>query len=307
MYLYVFHVPTTTPNLKTLIVLGGPTASGKTALAIKLAQHFGTEIISGDSRQFYQEMKIGNARPTDAELAAARHHFVADRSIHEPLTAGGFEREALARLQTIFEHNDYAVLAGGSGLYLRALCEGLDKFPEVTNAARTQVQNLLEEQGLSGLQLELERLDPVYFAKVDQQNARRLERALQVCYTSGKAYSSFLGKRAKRNFKCIYLRTHPERPLLYNRINQRVDLMLEEGLEAEAQALFPHRNLPVLQTVGYQEWWPFFAGEYTRERAVELVKQNSRRYAKRQVTWFSRGGVYRAVAGVEEAVEAVLA
>jgi len=234
-----------------------------------LARHFGTEIISGDSRQFYREMEIGNARPGAEELAAAKHHFVADRSIHAPLTAGGFEREGLERLRTIFTDHDYAVLAGGSGLYLRALCEGLDEFPEVTDAARTQVQSLSEGQGLPGLQIELERLDPDYFAVVDQQNTRRLERALQVCYTSGLAYSSFLGKRKQRDFKCVYLRTHPDRPLLYDRINRRVDLMLEQGLEQEARALQPYRNLPVLQTVGYQEWWPFFAGDYTRERAVE--------------------------------------
>ena len=250
-------------------------------------------------------MEIGNARPTPEELAAAKHHFVADRSIHEPLTAGGFEREGLARLKTIFANHDYAVLVGGSGLYLRALCEGLDEFPEVTDAARTQVQKLVEGQGLPGLQAELERLDPDHFAVVDQQNPRRLERALQVCYSSGQPYSSFLGKRAMRDFTCVYLRLHPERPLLYDRINRRVDLMLRQGLEEEARALQPYRNLPVLQTVGYQEWWPFFDGDYTRERAVELIKQNSRRYAKRQVTWFGRGDVYRVVAGVGEAVGVV--
>ena len=291
--------------MKTLIVLGGPTASGKTALAIELAQYFGTEIISGDSRQFYREMEIGNARPTPDELAAARHHFVADRGVLQPLTAGGFEREGLARLAEIFQRNDHAVLAGGSGLYLRALSEGLDDFPEVTEAARTRVRGLVNEHGPDGLRAELERLDPAYFATVDQQNTRRLERALLVCYTSGQPYSSFLGKRKQRDFRCVRLRTHPERPLLYDRINRRVDLMLELGLEAEAKALLPHRNLPALQTVGYQEWWPYFDGEYNHDRAVELIKQNSRRYAKRQVTWFGRGGVYRAVDGVGEAVELI--
>jgi tRNA dimethylallyltransferase len=250
-------------------------------------------------------MEIGNARPIATELAAAKHHFIADRSIHDPLSAGGFEREGLACLRTIFEHHDYAVLTGGSGLYLRALCQGLDKFPDVTDAARTQVQNLVVEQGLTGLQTELERLDPQHFAVVDQQNPRRLERALQVCYSAGQPYSSFLGKREKRDFQCVYLRTHPERPLLYNRINQRVDAMLDGGLEAEARALYSHRHLPVLQTVGYQEWWPLFDGDYDRDRAVELIKQNSRRYAKRQVTWFGRGGGYVAVDGVAAAVELV--
>ncbi|WP_262713684.1 tRNA (adenosine(37)-N6)-dimethylallyltransferase MiaA [Neolewinella aurantiaca] len=287
------------------MVLGGPTASGKTSLAIQLAQHYDTEVISGDSRQFYEEMEIGNARPDKEELSAAKHHFVADRSIANPLSAGGFEREGLECLNSIFARNDYAVLTGGSGLYLRALCEGLDKFPDVSEAARTQVQELVEQEGLSGLQAELERLDPEYYAKVDRQNARRLERALQVCYSANRPYSSYLGKRSKRDFRCVYLRLHPERPLLYERINQRVDLMLEAGLEKEARELFRFRHLPVLQTVGYQEWWPYFEGTYDRDRAVELIKQNSRRYAKRQVTWFGRGDVYRAVAGLEEAVGVV--
>ncbi|MEM9929217.1 MAG: tRNA (adenosine(37)-N6)-dimethylallyltransferase MiaA [Bacteroidota bacterium] len=287
-----------TPAPRQLIVIGGPTASGKTALSIQVAQHFGTEIISGDSRQFYREMRIGNARPTPEELAAVPHHFVADRGVERALTAGRFAAEALERLEELFTRHQYVVLVGGSGLYLRALCEGLDAFPEVTAQARAQVQQLVKEQGLSGLQLELSRLDPDYFAKVDQQNSRRLERALQVCYSSDQPYSSFLGKRAPRPFQSHYFRTHPPREQLYERINLRVDLMLAEGLEEEARSLHPYRHLPILQTVGYQEWWPHFAGAYSRERAIELVKQNSRRYAKRQVTWFGRGEQYAAVNGV---------
>jgi tRNA dimethylallyltransferase len=283
-------------------VVGGPTASGKTSLAIDFARHFGTEIISGDSRQFYREMAIGNARPEAEELAAARHHFIADRSIHEPLTAGRFAAEALVRLEEVFGTNDKAVLVGGSGLYLRALCAGLDEFPEVTEAARTRVQTLLVEQGLTGLQAELRRLDPAYFATVDQQNGRRLERALKVCYTAGAPYSSFLGKRPQRPFQCVYLQPKMERPKLYDRINRRVDLMVDAGLEAEARALLPHRDLAVLQTVGYQEWWPYFKGLCTRDRTLELIRQNSRRYAKRQVTWFGRGGLYQPVDGLEDAL-----
>ncbi len=280
---------------KQLIVIGGPTASGKTSLALAVARHFGTEIISGDSRQFYREMKIGNARPEPEELAAAPHHFIADRSVQDPLTAGRFAEEALARLATLFQGHDRLVLVGGSGLYLRALCEGLDKFPEVTEQARTQVQRLVAEQGLAGLQAELSRLDPHYFATVDQQNGRRLERALQVCYSSGQPYSSFLGQRPPRPFTSVYFRTHPPRAALYERINLRVDLMLDRGLEEEARRLYPLRDLPALQTVGYQEWWPYFAGDYGRDRAVELIKRNSRRYAKRQVTWFGRGDQYAPV------------
>ncbi len=289
--------------MKTLIVIGGPTASGKTGLAIAVAQHLKTEIVSGDSRQFYREMCIGNARPTPEELAQAPHHFIADRSLLQPLTAGRFAEEALERLAGIFRERDYAVLVGGSGLYLRALCAGLDEFPEVTDRARTQVQSLLDEQGLPGLQAELSRLDPAYYAVVDRANPRRLERALQVCYASGQAYSSFLGQTTERPFRCLYLRTHPPREALYARIDARVDEMLAAGLEAEVQSLAAHQQLPVLQTVGYQEWWPYLRGEYNRAHAIELVKRNSRRYAKRQVTWFSKDDQYRTVAGLEDVLE----
>lgn len=288
---------------KQLIVIGGPTASGKTGLAIAVARHFGTEIISGDSRQFYREMRIGNARPDESELAAARHHFIADRSLHDPLTAGRFAEEALAQLDVIFQRSDYAVLVGGSGLYLRALCEGLDEFPEVTEAARTQVQETVEERGVDGLQQELALLDPDYFGIVDTQNPRRLERALQVCYSSGQPYSSFLGNRPARPFKCVYFRCEWARPELYDRINRRVDYMLEEGLEPEAKSLHPFRKLSTLQTVGYREWWPYFDGAYDRDRAVELVKQNSRRYAKRQETWFRKGDLYQPVRSLSDIID----
>ncbi|MTB50319.1 tRNA (adenosine(37)-N6)-dimethylallyltransferase MiaA [Lewinella sp. W8] len=294
------------PDAKPLlIVVGGPTASGKTGLAIDLARHFSTEIISGDSRQFYREMRIGNARPSEEELAAVPHHFVADRSITEPLTAGRFAEEALARLADIHARHRVAVLVGGSGLYLRALCAGLDEFPEVTEAARTQVQRLYESAGLPALQQRLAELDPAYFAEVDRQNPRRLIRALEVSLSAGKAYSSFRGQQKPRPFQPLYLKLHPDREVLYARINQRVDEMLAEGLEAEAQRLRDYRHLPVMQTVGYQEWWPYFDGEYDRSTAVELIKRNSRRYAKRQVTWFGKGETYRAVSNLEDALRIV--
>ncbi|SEQ05343.1 tRNA (adenosine(37)-N6)-dimethylallyltransferase MiaA [Neolewinella agarilytica] len=286
-----------------LIVIGGPTASGKTSLAIEVAKHYRTEIISADSRQFYTEMKIGNARPTEEELAQVPHHFVADRSLMDPLTAGRLAEAALDLLTELFQRHQVVVLTGGSGLYLRALCEGLDEFPEVTGEAQTQVQGLLEEQGITGLQALLQELDPAYFAVVDHQNARRLERALKVCLSSGKPYSSFLGNRPERPFDCRYFTTNLPRPLLYDRINRRVDLMLEAGLEAEARSLSSFRHLPVLQTVGYQEWWPYFEEEYSRDRAIELIKQNSRRYAKRQVTWFKKGGLYQPVNDLADIVE----
>lgn len=286
---------------RTLIVVGGPTASGKTGLAIELAQHFSTEIISGDSRQFYVEMRIGNARPSPAELTAAPHHFVADRSLMDPLTAGRFAEAALERLEDLFTRHDYVIFVGGSGLYLRALCEGLDEFPPVSATVKTRVEALDHPSLLA----EIDRLDPGYAATVDRDNPRRLQRALQVCYAAGKPYSSFLGNRPERSFNCVYLRTHPPREELYERINQRVDDMLDQGLEAEAQGLQSLKILPILNTVGYQEWWPYFAGEYDRERAVELIKRNSRRYAKRQVTWFGRGDQYRVVNNLAEALAAI--
>ncbi|MEM9258414.1 MAG: tRNA (adenosine(37)-N6)-dimethylallyltransferase MiaA [Bacteroidota bacterium] len=284
-----------------LIVVGGPTASGKTNLAIALARHFGAEIISGDSRQFYEEMRIGNARPSREELALTPHHFVADRSLRNPLTAGRFAEEALERLGAIFSRSDYAVLVGGSGLYLRALCEGLDEFPPVSPTVKTQVEALTHKELLA----EIDRLDPTYAVVVDRGNPRRLQRALQVCYTAGKPYSSFLGNRPERSFTCVYLRTHPPRAYLYERINQRVEMMLVEGLEEEARSLADFQYLPILQTVGYQEWWPYFAGEYDRDRAIELVKRNSRRYAKRQVTWFGRGDQYQVANNLEEALAVI--
>ena len=278
-----------------LVVVGGPTASGKTALAIDLARNLGAEIISADSRQFYTEMRIGNARPTQEELAAVPHHFVADRSVTEPLTAGRFAEEAMALYQRQFSEADYLVVVGGSGLYLRALCEGLDEFPKVTEGARSRVQSIYEEQGLVGLQTQLGRLDPDYYATVDTQNHRRLQRALEVTISAGRPYSSFLGNRPARPFDLVYLMPEIDRASLYERINLRVDKMLTQGLEAEAKALQPYADLPALQTVGYQEWWPYFAGEYDRDRAIELIKRNSRRYAKRQLTWFGKGRLYQPV------------
>ena len=289
-----------------LIVVGGPTASGKTALAIQLAQHFGTEILSADSRQFYTEMRIGNARPSPEELAAAPHHFIADRSVTAPLTAGRFADEAMALYERRFSAAEHLVVVGGSGLYLRALCEGLDEFPDVTEGARSQVQRIWEEQGLPGLQTEVKRLDPVYYATVDVHNHRRLQRALEVCLSARAPYSSFLGNRPQRPFDPIYMMPAIDRAALYERINSRVDQMIQNGLESEAITLRPYAKLPTLQTVGYQEWWPYFAGDYHRERAIELIKRNSRRYAKRQLTWFGKGGIYQPVGDVGAAIKVTL-
>ena len=271
-----------------LLVVGGPTASGKTALAIELARELQTEIISADSRQFYREMRIGNARPEPEELAAVPHHFIADRSLEDPLSAGRFAEEAMTLLEDLFQRHQTVVVCGGSGLYVRALCEGLDEFPEVTEGARSQVQRWEEGQGVERLRTELAHRDAAYYAVVDKDNPRRLARALEVCLSSDQPYSAYLGNRPARPFDIEYRITNLPRPELYDRINHRVDLMLAAGLEAEARSLEIYRHLPILQTVGYQEWWPYFDGAYDRARAVELIKRNSRRYAKRQVTWFAK-------------------
>lgn len=272
-----------------LIVVGGATASGKTAVAIRLAQHFGTEILSADSRQFYREMNIGTAKPSPEELAAAPHHFVDFLSIEDQYTVGDFERDALARLETLFQTQQYAVLCGGSGLFLRAVCEGLDKFPEIPTTIRQDLVTELEEGGIKALQAELLERDPAYYQVVDLQNPQRVIRALEVCRASGTTYSSFRsGQKAERPFKIIYLHVYREREELYQRINQRVDHMIEAGLEAEAKALFPFRQYNTLQTVGYQEFFAYFEGKTSYEEAIELIKRNSRRYAKRQLTWLRK-------------------
>ena len=285
--------------MKHLIVIGGPTASGKTRLAIRVAQHYDTEIISADSRQFYWELRIGNARPIETELAAAPHHFIADRSVTEPLSAGRFAEEALLRLEQIFRDRDVAVAVGGSGLYLRALCEGLDEFPAITQEAQRSVEELEANEGLAGLQRTLAQLDPVYFAVVDQQNGRRLQRALRVCLTAGRPYSSFLGQSAPRSFTCHYFMPATERTQLYTTIDGRVRRMLSAGLEQEARLLHPLKELTPLQTVGYQEWWPYFEGQASINEVIALIQRNSRRYAKRQISWFKD---YQPIINWDEAI-----
>lgn len=274
---------------KYLIVIGGATATGKTSLSIRLAQHFNTEILSCDSRQFYREMTIGTAKPDSEELAAAKHHFIDSLSIEEPYTVGDFEQDALQLLEKLFEKTDILILVGGSGLFIRALCEGLDEFPDVPKSVRDELDNLFKEKGIEVLQNELKECDPEYYNQVDLQNPVRLIRALSICRVSGRPFSEFRKqKKEPRFFEPIYILAEIDRALLYDKINRRVDLMLKNGLLEEARSLYPKKHLNALQTVGYQEFFEHFDGKISQEEAIELVKRNSRRYAKRQMTWFRK-------------------
>ncbi len=276
-------------NSKRLLYVAGPTASGKTSLAIALAQHFDTEIISCDSRQFYKEMSIGTAVPNSEELAAAKHHFIQQRSIHQPYSIGAFQREALDSLKTLFKTKDTVILVGGSGLYADALIDGLDHFPEVDPAFREQLNNQLEHDGIEALATRLKDIDPAYHQKVDLGNPHRLIRALEICSSSGLPYSNFLGnKKAPTFFKSQKIILQWDRSILYERINKRVDQMVAAGLEAEAQSLYPNKDVNAMQTLGYREWFAYFDGIFDRTTTLEEIKKNTRRYAKRQTTWFKR-------------------
>lgn len=282
---------------KHLIVIGGATASGKTAFAIRTALHFNTEIISADSRQFYREMNIGTAKPSAEELARVKHHFIGHLSIHDPYSVGDFERDALALLEQLFQQYDRVVMAGGSGLFVKAVCEGLDAFPEVPEAIRAGVMEFFENHGLTALQEELRQSDPVYFAEVDRNNPSRLIRAVSVCRASGRPFSSFRRQVATpRFFEPVYVRMDWPRAELYRRIDQRVDDMMRRGLLGEARALYPFRHLPALQTVGYQELFDYFDQKTNLEEAIRLIRQHTRNYAKRQLTWMRRYGQWESAA-----------
>lgn len=277
------------PTPKYLIVVGGTTASGKTAFAIRLAQHFNTAIISVDSRQFFKEMAIGTAKPTMEELNQAPHHFINHLSIHSPYSVGDFEREAIALLEQLFQQQDVVVVSGGSGLYLKAMLEGIDDFPAVPVSIREEVERTYQVEGLSWLQRTLQSIDLPYYQTVDLQNPHRLIRAIAVYRASGKPFSSFLKTTAiKRAFTPIYLQLYWPRQIQYERINERVDRMMQQGQVEEARGLHPYRHLTALQTVGYQELFDYFEGKTGLEDAISLIKQNSRRYAKRQLTWMRR-------------------
>lgn len=276
-------------NTKHLITIIGPTAIGKTALAIQIAQHFNCEIISADSRQFFKEMAIGTAVPSGEELAGAPHHFIQNISVFDEYTVGDFERDAITKLNELFLTNDYAVLVGGSGLYIDAVLKGFDDFPDVDPGIRESLKANYELHGIEYLQKQLQQLDPVHYENVARENPQRLMRALEVCISSGYPYSSFLNiKKNSRTFTPVIIGLEAERQFMYDRINQRVDSMAKAGLIEEARELYPHRNLNALQTVGYRELFSFFDDEFTLPFALEEIKKNTRRFAKRQMTWFKR-------------------
>ena len=278
-----------TPKSPLLICVVGPTAIGKTALAIEIALAFSTEIISADSRQFYQEMTIGTAVPTSEELAKVPHHFIQNKSITERYSVGDYEKEAIQKLNELYKKHQTVVLVGGSGLYVDAVVNGLDNFPEISPEIRAELNQIFKNDGIKVLQEELRRVDPKYFNEVDTGNHHRLIRALEIYRSTGKPYSSFLKKKSdKRSFDTIYIGIRAERELIYDRINQRVDIMMKQGLKEEAQNLHAQQELNALQTVGYRELFKYFEGEFSLEQATDEIKKNTRRYAKRQGTWYRK-------------------
>lgn len=276
-------------NIKRLLVIVGPTGCGKTDLSIRLAQHYGAPILSTDSRQFYRGMAIGTAQPTTDQLQTAEHHFIASYDITDDLSCGQYEVLALKRLQELFAHHEQVIAVGGSGLYVRALCEGMDDLPHADETLRAELTERLRRDGVAALAEELRELDPVYYETVDRCNPSRVLRGMEVCLQTGRPFSEFrTGIKKERNFQIVKVGLTLPREELYARIDRRVDAMMAAGLEAEARTLYPHRALNSLQTVGYRELFDYFDGRTTREEAIELIKRNSRRYAKRQMTWFRR-------------------
>ena len=276
-------------NQNTLITIVGPTAIGKTALSIQLANAFSASIISCDSRQFFKEMTIGTAVPEPKELAAAKHYFIQNRSVFDSYNVGEFERDTLEKLEVLFKENSIQIMVGGSGLYVDAVLNGLDYFPEVDPKIREALLLKLEKEGIEVLQKQLKELDLETYKLIAIDNPHRIMRALEVCIGSGIPYSTFKNKPKKqRNFNNIKIGLNADREIIYNRINQRVDAMIDNGLIEEAKTLYAHKELNALQTVGYRELFSFFDGNFTKEFAISEIKKNSRRFAKRQLTWFKR-------------------
>ena len=282
---------------KTLVLILGPTGVGKTELSLRVAEHFGSPILSCDSRQIYRAIPIGTAAPTAEEQARVKHYFIATHELNEDYNAGQYERDAIALMEELFRAQDILVMTGGSMLYADAVCNGLDDLPAVPDEIRKEVTRLYQEKGLVWLQSEVQRLDPAYWNEVDRQNPARLIHCVELCLTTGKPYSSLLSKKPTSNsrqpvtnrpFRILKIGLERPREELYDRINRRVEQMIADGLVEEAKAVWPMRHLNSLQTVGYKELFAHFDGEYDFARAIELIQQNSRHYAKRQMTWFRR-------------------
>ena len=276
-------------HTKYLISIVGPTAIGKTALSIQLAKHFNTDIVSADSRQFFKEMQIGTAAPSKTELASATHHFIHHKSIQDSYNVGAFEKDSLNCLNTLFKQQDVVIMVGGSGLYVDAVSKGLDHFPEVDPNIRKSLNEQLETNGLETLQKQLQTLDPVSYSNIAIDNPHRVIRALEICIGSGKPYASFLNQgKEKRHFKTITIGLIADRDLIYQRINQRVDIMMDSGLLDEVKDLLAFKDLNALNTVGYKELFNYLSGTWELDFAISEIKKNSRRFAKRQLTWFKR-------------------
>ena len=279
--------------MKTLVVIAGPTASGKTAFSIALAKALDTVIISADSRQFYKEMSIGTAAPTPDELSQVKHYNVHNISIEDKYDVAEYEKDVLNLLNALFKEHDFVILTGGSGLFIDAVCNGIDEMPDITAETRGKVENLYREGGLRALQNVVQQLDPEYISIVDQQNPRRLQRALEVCMQTGKTFTSFRQRQAApREFNIIKFALLWDRETLNQRIDLRVDLMMEQGLLEEARSLYPMRHLNALNTVGYKELFAYFDGDYTLKEAVEQIKIHTHQYAKRQMTWLHKDDSY---------------
>lgn len=274
---------------KTLVILTGPTGIGKTNVGIEIAQYFNTEIVSSDSRQIFKELCIGTAVPTKKELSAIPHHFIHSHSISENYNASRYETEALALLEKLFDKHDIVLLVGGSMLYIDAVCKGIDVMPDVDPEIRNSLKTQLKKEGVESLRMQLKKLDPDYYAMVDLKNPTRIVHALEICIMTGKPYSSFrLNPNKKRPFSMIKIGLNCDRDILHKRINKRVDQMIDAGLEKEAKNVYSQKNLNALNTVGYREWFAYFDGEISKEKAIELIKRNSRRYARKQLTWFRK-------------------
>ncbi|MCQ2218421.1 MAG: tRNA (adenosine(37)-N6)-dimethylallyltransferase MiaA [Paludibacteraceae bacterium] len=274
---------------KTLFILLGPTGVGKTDLSIQIAKNLNTEIVSCDSRQFFKEMPIGTAAPTKEQLEMVKHHFIGNLSIFDYYSCGKFEMDALNKFDELFNNHNEIVMTGGSMLYIDAVCKGIDDLPDVDQELRDSLNARYAHEGIEGIRAELKILDPEYYQKIDPKNYKRIIHAVEICLTAGKPYSEIRKENNKeRNFDIVKIGLRRDRDELYDRINKRVEIMIQDGLEEEARALYPHKELNALNTVGYKEMFTYFDGEWTLDRAIEMIQQNSRHYAKKQMSWFNR-------------------